>query len=142
MRISCIGGGPAGLYLGILVKRLAPDHQVVVFERNRPDDTFGFGVVFSDATLGHLQPPLDPGQQYEITQLIAAGAPPEIAWPPVPRSILGEDLGGLEPRGATRRQKPTEHTEQRRAGERERDHPPAEVEVGVGLEREARQVVQ
>lgn len=54
MKIACIGGGPAGLYLGILVKRVAPQHDVVVYERNRPNDTFGFGVVFSDATLGHL----------------------------------------------------------------------------------------
>ncbi|HTR55801.1 MAG TPA: FAD-dependent monooxygenase, partial [Kofleriaceae bacterium] len=54
MKIACIGGGPAGLYLGILVKRVAPEHDVVVYERNRPADTFGFGVVFSDATLGHL----------------------------------------------------------------------------------------
>ena len=55
MKIACIGGGPAGLYLGILVKLASPRHQVTVHERNRPDDTFGFGVVFSDATLGHLE---------------------------------------------------------------------------------------
>jgi anthraniloyl-CoA monooxygenase len=54
VKIACIGGGPAGLYLGILVKRVAPEHEVVVYERNRPAETFGFGVVFSDATLGHL----------------------------------------------------------------------------------------
>ncbi|HEY7682275.1 MAG TPA: bifunctional salicylyl-CoA 5-hydroxylase/oxidoreductase [Gemmatimonadales bacterium] len=50
MRIVCIGGGPAGLYLAILMKRADPDHQVTVVERNRLTDTFGFGVVFSDAT--------------------------------------------------------------------------------------------
>ncbi|MDB4957820.1 MAG: salicylyl-CoA 5-hydroxylase [Myxococcales bacterium] len=54
VKIGCIGGGPAGLYLGILVKRSAPMHDVVIYERNRAADTFGFGVVFSDATLGHL----------------------------------------------------------------------------------------
>ena len=54
MKTVCIGGGPAGLYLGILLKLASPRHQVTVFERNRPDDTFGFGVVFSDATLGNL----------------------------------------------------------------------------------------
>ncbi len=54
MKTVCIGGGPAGLYLGILLKLAQPRHQVTVFERNRPDDTFGFGVVFSDATLGNL----------------------------------------------------------------------------------------
>ena len=51
MRIVCIGGGPAGLYLAALMKKADPAHDVTVVERNRPDDTFGFGVVFSDATL-------------------------------------------------------------------------------------------
>ncbi len=54
MRIVCIGGGPAGLYFGILMKKADPDNEVVVFERNRADDTFGFGVVFSDATMDNL----------------------------------------------------------------------------------------
>jgi anthraniloyl-CoA monooxygenase len=51
MRIVSIGGGPAGLYLAILMKKADPAHEVTVVERNRADDTFGFGVVFSDATL-------------------------------------------------------------------------------------------
>lgn len=54
MKITCIGGGPAGLYFAILAKKQNPSHEVRVFERNRPDDTFGFGVVFSDATLEGL----------------------------------------------------------------------------------------
>ena len=54
MRIVCIGGGPAGLYFGILMKKADPDNEVIVLERNRDDDTFGFGVVFSDATLDNL----------------------------------------------------------------------------------------
>ncbi|MEO8703298.1 MAG: bifunctional salicylyl-CoA 5-hydroxylase/oxidoreductase, partial [Kofleriaceae bacterium] len=66
MKIACIGGGPAGLYLGILVKRVAPEHDVVVYERNRPADTFGFGVVFSDATLGNLAT-ADPETHRQIT---------------------------------------------------------------------------
>jgi anthraniloyl-CoA monooxygenase len=66
VKIACIGGGPAGLYLGILVKRSAPEHEVVIFERNRPGDTFGFGVVFSDATLGNLAA-ADPETHAEIT---------------------------------------------------------------------------
>ena len=49
MRIACIGGGPAGLYLAILMKKADPSHDITVYERNRPDDTFGWGVVFSDA---------------------------------------------------------------------------------------------
>ena len=51
MKIHVIGGGPAGLYASILLKKAWPQHQITVFERNRPDDTFGFGVVFSDQTL-------------------------------------------------------------------------------------------
>ena len=70
MKIACIGGGPAGLYLGILVKRRAPEHEVVIYERNRPSDTFGFGVVFSDATLGHLAQ-ADPETHAQITSRFA-----------------------------------------------------------------------
>jgi 2-polyprenyl-6-methoxyphenol hydroxylase-like FAD-dependent oxidoreductase len=55
MRIVSIGGGPAGLYFAILMKRADPAHEIVVVERNRADDTFGFGVVFSDATLENFQ---------------------------------------------------------------------------------------
>jgi anthraniloyl-CoA monooxygenase len=54
LRISIIGGGPGGLYLGILVKKARPEWQVELFEQNRADDTFGFGVVFSDETLGEF----------------------------------------------------------------------------------------
>ena len=55
MRILCIGGGPAGLYFALLMKRADPRHIVRVVERNRPFDTFGWGVVFSDQTLGNLE---------------------------------------------------------------------------------------
>jgi len=55
VRAVSIGGGPAGLFFAILLKRLDPAHSVTVYERNRPDDTFGFGVVFSDATLDGLE---------------------------------------------------------------------------------------
>lgn len=51
MKVHVIGGGPAGLYFAILMKKAWPATQITVFERNRPDDTFGFGVVFSDQTL-------------------------------------------------------------------------------------------
>ena len=54
MRIACLGGGPAGLYFGISMKLRDPNTQVVVFERNRADDTFGWGVVLSDETLDNL----------------------------------------------------------------------------------------
>ncbi|MEJ2539405.1 MAG: FAD-dependent monooxygenase [Gemmatimonadota bacterium] len=55
MRIGIAGGGPAGLYFAILMKRSEPGHEIRVVERNRPDDTFGFGVVFSDATLDQVR---------------------------------------------------------------------------------------
>ncbi|KQW93303.1 salicylyl-CoA 5-hydroxylase [Massilia sp. Root418] len=54
MNITCIGGGPAGLYFALLMKKQDPAHQITVVERNRPYDTFGWGVVFSDQTLGNL----------------------------------------------------------------------------------------
>ena len=55
MRIVCIGGGPAGLYFAILMKLRDPGHRVTVIERNRADDTFGWGVVFSDETMRNLK---------------------------------------------------------------------------------------
>src|SRR5450432_2113011 len=54
LRIAIVGGGPGGLYLGLLTKKARPDWQIDVFEQNRADDTFGFGVVFSDETLGEF----------------------------------------------------------------------------------------
>jgi anthraniloyl-CoA monooxygenase len=55
MRIVCIGGGPAGLYFGLLMKKAHPEHRISVIERNRPYDTFGWGVVFSDATMENMR---------------------------------------------------------------------------------------
>ena len=55
MKIVCIGGGPAGLYFGLLMKKLNPAHDITVVERNRPYDTFGWGVVFSDATMDNMR---------------------------------------------------------------------------------------
>jgi len=54
VRIVCIGGGPAGLFFSIVLKAAQPGADIVVLERNRPDDTFGWGVVFSDQTLGNI----------------------------------------------------------------------------------------
>jgi len=55
MRIVCIGGGPAGLYFALLMKKLDPAQRITVVERNRPYDTFGWGVVFSDATMDNMR---------------------------------------------------------------------------------------
>ncbi len=70
MKIACVGGGPAGLYFAILMKKADPGHDVTVIERNRPDDTFGFGVVFSDATLENFAE-ADPETHGEITRAFA-----------------------------------------------------------------------
>jgi anthraniloyl-CoA monooxygenase len=55
VRIAVAGGGPGGLYFAALVRQLSPDAEITVWERNAPDDTFGFGVVFSDETLGGIE---------------------------------------------------------------------------------------
>ncbi|MFD1193175.1 bifunctional salicylyl-CoA 5-hydroxylase/oxidoreductase [Seohaeicola saemankumensis] len=55
MKIACLGGGPAGLYFAISMKLRQPETQVTVFERNRPNDTFGWGVVLSDDALENLE---------------------------------------------------------------------------------------
>jgi anthraniloyl-CoA monooxygenase len=70
MKIAIIGGGPAGLYSAILLKKQRPDADVTVYERNRADDTFGFGVVFSDATLDNFETH-DPPSYRRITQEFA-----------------------------------------------------------------------
>ena len=54
MNIACLGGGPAGLYFAISLKLRNPAHEITVFERNAPGDTFGWGVVLSDETLKNL----------------------------------------------------------------------------------------
>src|SRR5712672_3766043 len=54
-RIVCLGGGPAGLYAAILLRKALPSVRIEVYERNRPDDTFCWGVVFSDETMGNFR---------------------------------------------------------------------------------------
>lgn len=55
MRITILGGGPAGLYFGLLMKQLDPSHVITIVERDGPDDTFGWGIVFSDQTFDYLR---------------------------------------------------------------------------------------
>ncbi len=67
MNIVCIGGGPAGLYFALLMKQANPSHDITVVERNKPYDTFGWGVVFSDATMDNMRV-WDPASATEIEQ--------------------------------------------------------------------------
>jgi anthraniloyl-CoA monooxygenase len=70
MKILCVGGGPAGLYFAIALKRLDASHEVIVLERNRPFDTFGWGVVFSDQTMDNLRA-IDPESAADIQDSFA-----------------------------------------------------------------------
>lgn len=70
MKVAIIGGGPAGLYAAILLKKQRPKADITVHERNRSGDTFGFGVVFSDATLDNFEK-YDPPSYHRITQEFA-----------------------------------------------------------------------
>src|SRR3954463_8446130 len=72
MKIAIIGGGPAGLYSAILLKKQRPAAEITVYERNRADDTFGFGVVFSDATLDNFEK-YDSLSYRRITQQLRSG---------------------------------------------------------------------
>jgi anthraniloyl-CoA monooxygenase len=67
MKIVCIGGGPSGLYFALLMKQSNPLHDITVVERNKPYDTFGWGVVFSDATMDNMRIH-DPQSAAEIQQ--------------------------------------------------------------------------
>lgn len=71
MKINIIGGGPAGLYFAILMKKADASHQIRIYERNGPDDTFGWGVVFSGKTLANLRA-ADEESHAEITREFAA----------------------------------------------------------------------
>lgn len=62
-RIVCLGGGPAGLYAAILLRKAMPAARIEVYERNRPDDTFGWGVVFSDRTMENFRAADEPSHQ-------------------------------------------------------------------------------
>ncbi|THH38594.1 bifunctional salicylyl-CoA 5-hydroxylase/oxidoreductase [Aliishimia ponticola] len=84
MRIACLGGGPAGLYFAISMKLRDPSHDITVIERNRPDDTFGWGVVLSDETLGNLAAN-DPQSAEQIRAHFAY-------WDDISLKIGGQDL--------------------------------------------------
>ena len=97
MRIASIGGGPAGLYFAILMKKAFPDAEITVRERNRPDDTFGFGVVFSDETLGGFEA-ADPESYAAIVERFAYWGDIETYYADTCVRSTGHGFCGLERR--------------------------------------------
>src|SRR5689334_15926867 len=94
MKINIIGGGPAGLYFAILMKKAAPSHQIKIYERNGPDDTFGWGVVFSGKTLANLRA-ADEESHAEITKQFAAWDNVDVVHRDTKVSIHGNSFSGI-----------------------------------------------
>jgi anthraniloyl-CoA monooxygenase len=95
MKINIIGGGPAGMYFAILMKKAEPAHNITVFERNGPDDTFGWGVVFSGKTLANLRA-ADEESHAEITRNFAAWDNVDVVHRKGKISIHGNSFSGIE----------------------------------------------
>jgi len=94
MKIDIIGGGPAGLYLAILMKKADPEHRISVYERNGPDDTFGWGVVFSGKTLANLRA-ADEASHSEITKSFEAWDNVDVVHRDQKISIHGNSFSGI-----------------------------------------------
>ena len=94
MRITIIGGGPAGLYFAILMKKADPAHQIRIYERNGPDDTFGWGVVFSGKTLANLRA-ADEESHAEITREFEAWDNVDVVHRREKISIHGNSFSGI-----------------------------------------------
>ncbi len=94
MKINVIGGGPAGLYFAILMKSANASHQIKIYERNGPDDTFGWGVVFSGKTLANLRA-ADEVSHAEITKQFEAWDNVDVVHRDVKISIHGNSFSGI-----------------------------------------------
>ena len=94
MRIKIIGGGPAGLYFAILMKKANPSHEIEIFERNGPDDTFGWGVVFSGKTLANLRA-ADEESHAEITKQFEAWDNVDVVHRNEKISVHGNSFSGI-----------------------------------------------
>src|SRR6266850_1202866 len=94
MKINIIGGGPAGMYFAILMKKADPAHEITVYERNGPDDTFGWGVVFSGKTLRNLRA-ADEESHGEITRSFEAWDNVDVVHHDTKISIHGNSFSGI-----------------------------------------------
>jgi len=94
MKINLIGGGPAGMYFAILMKQAGAGHQITIYERNGPDDTFGWGVVFSGKTLSNLRAADEPSHA-EITRNFEAWDNVDVVHRGQKISIHGNSFSGI-----------------------------------------------
>src|SRR5882724_4128153 len=94
MKIKLIGGGPAGMYFAILMKSAFAGHQITIYERNGPDDTFGWGVLFSGKTLSNLKT-ADEASHAEITRNFAAWDNVDVVHRAEKTSIHGNSFSGI-----------------------------------------------
>jgi anthraniloyl-CoA monooxygenase len=94
MKIKIIGGGPAGMYFAILMKKADAAHEITIHERNGPDDTFGWGVVFSGKTLSNLRKADEPSHA-EITRNFAAWDNVDVVHRGEKISIHGNSFSGI-----------------------------------------------
>jgi anthraniloyl-CoA monooxygenase len=94
MRIKIIGGGPAGMYFAILMKKADAAHDITIYERNGPDDTFGWGVVFSGKTLSNLRAADEPSHA-EITRSFEAWDNVDVVHRGEKISIHGNSFSGI-----------------------------------------------
>ena len=94
MKINIIGGGPAGLYFAILMQKVDASHTIKIYERNGPDDTFGWGVVFSGKTLANLRA-ADEESHAEITKQFEAWDNVDVVHRTSKISIHGNSFSGI-----------------------------------------------
>jgi len=94
MKINIVGGGPAGMYFAILMKSADAAHDITIYERNGPDDTFGWGVVFSGKTLANLRAADEPSHA-EITRNFAAWDNVDVVHRGEKVSIHGNSFTGI-----------------------------------------------